>query len=55
MIYYKACPKCKGDVELIIDSFGKSLECLQCSFTVDSALSAQRAIQDKHEGATKAA
>ena len=55
MIYLKACPKCKGDVELIFDLFGKSLECLQCSFTVDSALAAQRAMEDKREGATNVA
>tara|TARA_B100001013_G_C24446527_1_gene377831 strand:- start:191 stop:349 length:159 start_codon:yes stop_codon:yes gene_type:complete len=44
MIFIKACPKCKGDIEFTIDSFGKSLECLQCSYTVDSKESAKRAI-----------
>lgn len=44
MIYIKACPKCKGDVEFTVDSFGKKLECLQCSFTVDSKASAKRAM-----------
>ena len=44
MIFIKACPKCKGDVEFTFDYFGKSLECLQCSYTVDSKESAKRAI-----------
>ena len=44
MIFIKACPKCKGDVEFTFDSFGYSLECLLCSYTVDSKESAKRAI-----------
>ena len=50
MIYIKACPKCKGDVEYTVDSFGAKLECLQCSYTVDSKASAKRA-KDGTEGA----
>ena len=50
MIYIKACPKCKGDVEYTVDSFGAKLECLQCSYTVDSKVSAKRAM-DGTEGA----
>lgn len=43
MIYLKACPKCHGDVELVIDPDGNTLQCLQCSFTVDSPEAARRA------------
>ena len=37
MIYLKACEKCRGDVELVYDLYGKSLVCLQCSYTIDGA------------------
>lgn len=30
MIYFKACPRCHGDVNVVNDLFGKYLECLQC-------------------------
>ena len=43
MIYLKACPKCHGDVELVLDPDGNTLQCLQCSFTVDSPEAARRA------------
>lgn len=43
MIYLKACPKCRGDVELAIGQDGSVLQCLQCSFTVDSPEAARRA------------
>lgn len=37
MIYFKACPKCHGDVEFITASEGyKALQCLQCSFFIDN-------------------
>ena len=44
MIYFKACPKCHGDVEFItasVNNYGaakeyKALQCLQCSFFVDN-------------------
>jgi hypothetical protein len=37
MIYFKACPKCHGDVEFITASQEyKALQCMQCGFTVDN-------------------
>lgn len=47
MIYLKACPKCSGDVELATTSDGRILQCLQCSFTVDSPEAARRAVAEK--------
>ena len=35
MIYFKSCPRCRGDVNLTIDIFGKYLSCLQCGFLRD--------------------
>ncbi len=30
MIYFKACPRCRGDMNVVNDLFGKYMECLQC-------------------------
>jgi ribosomal protein S27AE len=46
VIYMKACPKCAGDVELANGQDGKVLQCLQCSFTVDSPAAARRAVAE---------
>ena len=46
MLYLKACPKCHGDVELVVYPDSKTLQCLQCAFTVDSKESARRAMGD---------
>ena len=32
MIYFKACPKCRGDIQLQSDNTGHALHCLQCGF-----------------------
>ncbi len=47
MLYLKACPKCHGDIELVVFPDSKTLSCLQCSFTVDSQESVRRAMGDK--------
>jgi DNA-directed RNA polymerase subunit RPC12/RpoP len=37
MIYFKACPKCHGDVEFITaPQEYKALQCMQCGFMVDN-------------------
>lgn len=46
VLYLKACPKCHGDIELVVFSDSKSLSCLQCSFTVDSKEAARRAMSE---------
>ena len=35
MIKFKACPKCKGDLYLNQDIYGKYLNCLQCGYLKD--------------------
>ena len=35
MIYFKACPKCRGDMHIANDMYGRYLECLQCGFEKD--------------------
>ncbi len=35
MIFFKACPRCRGDVELSSDPYGGYVQCLQCGFTRD--------------------
>ena len=35
MLYFKACPRCKGDVHRDRDVFGEYLKCLQCGHMVD--------------------
>ncbi len=32
MIYFKACPRCRGDMTLGKDFYGCYLECLQCGY-----------------------
>jgi hypothetical protein len=35
MIKFKVCPRCRGDVCLREDIFGKYLSCLQCGYLRD--------------------
>ena len=35
MIKFKFCPKCRGDLYLAEDIFGKYVSCLQCGFLKD--------------------
>ena len=35
MIYFKACPRCRGDMYLNDDQYGRYMECLQCGYEVD--------------------
>jgi len=55
VLYLKACPKCHGDIELVVFPDSKTLSCLQCSFTVDSQESARRAMGDKTPATIEAA
>ena len=32
MIYFKACPRCQGDMSLDSDQYGWYMECLQCGY-----------------------
>ena len=35
MIKFKGCPKCKGDLYLNKDMYGKYFNCLQCGYMKD--------------------
>ena len=35
MIRFKVCPRCRGDLYLAEDMFGKYLSCLQCGYLKD--------------------
>ena len=35
MFFFKACPKCHGDLYVDSDSYGSFVECLQCGFLRD--------------------
>ena len=37
MMFLKACPKCRGDVVLDKDLYGRYVRCLQCGFLRDTA------------------
>ena len=38
MIKFKFCPRCRGDLYLAEDIFGKYLNCLQCGYHKDLPL-----------------
>ena len=35
MFYFKACPKCHGDLYLDSDGYGSFIECVQCGLLRD--------------------
>ncbi|MEE8443244.1 MAG: hypothetical protein V3S37_05785 [Dehalococcoidia bacterium] len=36
MIYFKACPRCRGDIYLNRgDQYGRYLQCFQCGYQAD--------------------
>jgi hypothetical protein len=35
MMFLKGCPKCKGDLLVDEDTYGKYVSCLQCGFMQD--------------------
>ncbi|MBI4340282.1 MAG: hypothetical protein HY680_10095 [Chloroflexi bacterium] len=35
MIYFKACPRCQGDMKINHDLYGRFLECLQCGHEIN--------------------
>ncbi|MFQ6027112.1 MAG: hypothetical protein ACE5Q6_06450 [Dehalococcoidia bacterium] len=38
MFYFKACPKCSGDLYLDKDQYGTFVECVQCGLVRDVKL-----------------
>ena len=35
MLFFKACPKCPGDMQVNRDQYGEFIECLQCGLLRD--------------------
>ena len=42
MIYFKACPRCQGDMHLTRDLYGRYVECFQCGYESEAAEEEQR-------------
>ena len=47
MIIFKVCPKCRGDLCLKEDIFGKYLSCLQCGYLRDVEVAHPRTRRDQ--------
>jgi hypothetical protein len=45
MVWLKACPKCKGDLFLDEDHYGKFKSCVQCGYIRDLVEASQETIQ----------
>ncbi len=55
MVKLKACPRCRGDLNVTQDQYGPFTECLQCGYTRDlespvptKLNSYRKAFYDKH-------
>ena len=35
MLYFRSCPRCKGDMHMNRDMYGTYKECLQCGHMID--------------------
>ena len=35
MLYFKACPRCHGDLHVTSDMYGSYKQCLQCGHMID--------------------
>ena len=35
VVFFKACPRCQGDLSRCRDSYGAYLECVQCGYLRD--------------------
>ena len=35
-VYYRACPRCRGDLQVNKDVYGEYKECLQCGYMLDT-------------------
>jgi len=37
MVYFKSCPRCKGDIAVRSDWFGDYISCLQCGWSRETS------------------
>ena len=42
VVYYRACPRCHGDVQVNQDVYGEYKECLQCGYMLDTLNKSKR-------------
>ncbi len=53
MIYFKGCPKCKGDLYLEEDFYGSFFKCFQCGHLIDLEVHQPGVAKTAAEGAKK--
>lgn len=41
MIWFRACPRCHGDLRDVADQWGKTILCLQCGYELTPAQEAR--------------
>lgn len=41
MIWFKACPRCHGDLREVADAWGRTILCLQCGYELTPAQEAR--------------
>ena len=61
MVYYRSCPKCRGDMHIRRDFYGDFRECLQCGLMqdlntkIDDSIESEKVVAgqvgEKHEAA----
>ena len=51
MVYYRSCPKCRGDMHIRRDFYGDFRECLQCGLMQDLNTKIDDSIESKKVGA----
>ncbi len=49
MIYFKACPRCEGDINVRTDWYGEYMECLQCGWSKDTSEDTLSRLADTHD------
>ena len=42
IIFFKSCPRCKGDMIATSDMYGKFMECLQCGYESEPVAEAEQ-------------
>jgi hypothetical protein len=41
MIWFKACPRCRGDLREVVDQWGRTVLCLHCGYELTPAQEAR--------------
>ena len=51
MVYYRSCPKCRGDMHIRRDFYGDFRECLQCGLVQDLSTKIDDSTESEKVGA----